>query len=83
MMGFIVNLTVILDDIFRTAGSNVTANAVLKVMDTHVRSGRRSNIHRDIRSFVTGTFSIRFASGKDLIFEKIIHLIVQYCAPTQ
>jgi hypothetical protein len=58
-MGYIVNLTVILDDIFRTAGGNVTGNAALKVMDTHVRSGRRDSIHRDIRSFVTETFSIR------------------------
>ena len=82
-MGYIVNLTVILDDVFRTAGSNVTENAVLKVMDTHVRSGRRGNIHRDIRSFVTETFSIRFASGKDLVIEKIIYLIRQYCAPAQ
>jgi hypothetical protein len=81
-MGYIVNLTVILDDIFRTTGGNVTENAVLKVMGTHVRSGRRYSIHRDILSFVTGTFSIKFASPeKDLVLVKIIHLIRKYCAP--
>jgi len=82
VMGYIVNLTVILDDIFRTTGGNVTENASLKVMGTHVRSGRRDSIHRDIRSFVTETFSIRFAvPQKDLVLEKIIDLIRQYCAP--
>ena len=79
-MGYIVNLTVIMDDIFRTTGGNVTENAVLKVMGTHVRSGRRDSIHRDIRSFVTETFSIRFGS-QDLVLEKTIDLIRQYCAP--
>jgi hypothetical protein len=82
VMGYIVNLTVILDDIFRTTGGKVTENAALKVMAPHVRFGRRDSIHRDIRSFVTETFSIRFAvPQKDLTLEKIIHLIIQYCAP--
>lgn len=36
IMGYIVNLTVILDDIFRTAAGNVTENAVLKVAFAHV-----------------------------------------------
>jgi hypothetical protein len=81
-MGYIVNLTVILDGIFRTTGGNVTENATLKVMGTHVRSGRRDSIHQDIRSFVTETFSIRSASPeRDLVLEKIIHLMKKYCAP--
>jgi len=80
-MGYIVDLTVVLDDIFRTAGGNVTENAALNVMGAHVRSGRRDSIHRDIRSFVTETFSIRFdVLQKDLVLEKIIDLIRQYCA---
>jgi len=82
VMGYIVNLTAILDDIFRTTGGNVTENAALKVIHTHMRSGRSNSIHRDIRSFVTETFSIRFAvPQKDLVLEKIIDLIRQYCAP--
>ena len=53
MMSYIVNLTVLLDGIFKAATGNVTEDAVLKVMDAHVKSGRRDSIHRDIRSFVT------------------------------
>jgi hypothetical protein len=82
-MGYIINLTVILDGVFKTAAGNLTDDAVLKATETHVRSGRRDSIHRDIRNFVTGTFAIRFAiPQKDLVFEKIIDLIRQYCAPT-
>jgi hypothetical protein len=79
-MGYIVNLTVILDGIFRTAAGNVTGNAALNVMGTHIRSGRRDSIHQNIRSFVTETFPIRFAvPQKDPFLERIIELIRQYC----
>ena len=82
VMGYIVNLTVILDGIFKTAGGNVTDSVVMKVTNSHIRSGRRDSIHRDIRSFVTETFAIRFAvPQKDLVLEKIVDLIRQYCAP--
>ena len=81
-MGYIVNLTVILDAFFRSTTGNMTENAALKAMGTHVRSGRRNSIHQDIRSFVRETFSIRFAiPEKDLILEKIVSLIRQYCSP--
>ena len=82
-MGYIVNLVVILDDIFKTTSGSVTGNAALKVMDTHVRSGRRDSIHRDILSFIAETFSIRFRiPEKDPVLENIISLIRRYCAPT-
>ena len=80
MMGYIVNITVILDAIFGTTGGNVTENATLKAMGTHVRSGRRDSIHGDIRSFVTETFSIRIPEI-DLVLERIISLIRRYCSP--
>ena len=81
-MGYIVNLTVILDAIFRTTSGSVTGNAALGVVDNHVSSGRRDSIHRDIRSFVAGTFPIRFATPeKDLALENIVNLIRRYCAP--
>jgi hypothetical protein len=74
-MGYIVNLIVILDSIFRTAAGNVTENAALKAT---------GSIHRDIRSFVTETFGIRFAlPQKDLVLEKVIDLIRQYCTSAQ
>ena len=79
-MGYIVNLTVILDGIFKSGSA--TDSVALKVTNSHIRSGRRDNIHRDIRSFVTETFAIRFAvPQKDLVLEKIVDLIRQYCAP--
>jgi hypothetical protein len=82
-MGYIVNLTVILDDILRITGGNVTEIAALKIMRTHVRSGRRDRIHQDIANFVTETFSIRFASlEKDLVLERTIQFIRNYCAPS-
>jgi len=82
VMGYIVNFTVILNDIFRTAAGNMTKDAVLRATGTHVRSGRRNRIHRDICSFVTETFASRFSVlQNDLVLEKIIDLIVQYCAP--
>ncbi|KAH9998788.1 hypothetical protein BJV77DRAFT_1064755 [Russula vinacea] len=82
VMGYIVDLTVILDSIFRSAGGNVTENAAQKATGIHVRSGLRDSIHRDIRSFVMETFGIRFTvPQKDLVLEKIIDLIRQYCAP--
>ena len=83
-MGYIVNLTVILDDNFRATTGSVTEDAAQEVMDTHVRSVRRDWIHRDICSFVA--FVIKSpvlppALQKDLILEKIIDLIGRYCSP--
>ena len=81
LMGYIVNLIVILNEMFKTAAGNVTEDVALTVMETHVRSGCKGSIHEDIRSFVTETFPNRFAdSQKDLVLEKIIDLIRQYCS---
>ena len=83
-MGYIVHLTVILDSIFKATVTavNVTENTALKAMGAHVRSGRRNSIHQDIRSFVTETSSIRSAvPEKDLVLEKTVSLIRQYCSP--
>ncbi|KAH9998780.1 hypothetical protein BJV77DRAFT_712350 [Russula vinacea] len=82
VMGYIVNLIVILDEMFRIAANNVTEDAALMVMKTFVGSGRRDSIHEDIRSFVTETFLNRFDSDRDLVLEKIIDLIRQYCPPS-
>ena len=81
-MGYIADLTVMLDDIFRTAPGNVTANDVQSAVDRHINSGRKDRIHRDIHSFVAETFAIRFTvPQRDLVLEKIIDLIRQYCVP--
>jgi len=84
VMGYIVDLTVFLDDIFRIATGNVSASDVQSATDRHVRSGRRElirdRIHWDINGFVTETFTIRSAvPQRDLVLEEIIDLIKQYC----
>lgn len=81
-MGYIVDLTAILDDIFRIAADNVSANDIRSAMDRHVRSGRRDRIHRDINSFVTEIFGIMSTvPERDLFLEKTIDLIRQYSVP--
>jgi len=81
-MGYIVDLTVILDGIFRTAAGDMSPKDALQVFERHVRSGHRDAIHRDIRSFITEAFAIRFfVPQKDLVLERIIDLIKQFCVP--
>jgi hypothetical protein len=82
MMGYIVDLIVILDGIFRLAAGRVSVNKAQAAMDRHVSSGRRDMIHGDINSFVTETFAIGFTvPQRDLVLEKIIDLIRTYCVP--
>lgn len=79
-MGYIVDLHVILNEISKTATSNVTDDDALEVMNKHVRSDDRNTIHWEIRSFVTETFPNRYSNPtKDLFLEKIVELIRQYC----
>ena len=82
VMGYIVDLTVILDDIFRIAVGNLSASDVQSATDRHVRSGLRDRIHHDIISYTTKTFAMRFTvQQRDLVLEKIIDLVRQYCVP--
>ena len=85
-MGYIVDLTVILDEISGTPGGNVTENAALKVMGTHLRSGRRDSIHQDIcRKLITeNTYSRLGLPPRKKIrsLERTIGFISNYCAPS-
>ncbi|KAF8267151.1 hypothetical protein EI94DRAFT_1802156 [Lactarius quietus] len=82
VVGYIVDLTVILDGVFRTAAGNMSAKDANQVLERHVRSGHKDAIHRDIQSFITEAFAIRFSvPQKDLILERIIDLIKQFCVP--
>ena len=83
MVGYIVDLTVILDGIFNAAAGDVSPNHTQQVLDRHIRSGNRDAIHRDIRSFITEAFAIRFSlPEKDLVLDTIIDLIKQFCIPS-
>jgi hypothetical protein len=83
VVGYIVDLTVIMYGIFSLAASDMSQKLVLEVLDWQERSGRRDAIHRDIRSFIAEAFAIRSSvPGKDLVIERIIDLIEQYCVPS-
>jgi len=74
-MGYIVDLTVILDALFSTPG-NISPENVRLVVNRHVSSGKKNKIHRDIRRFVPEAFAVRVSvQQKDLILEEIIDLI--------
>jgi hypothetical protein len=82
VVGYIIDLTVIMDGIFRTAAGNMSPKDAQQVLERHVRSGHRDAIHRDIQNFITEAFAIRFSvPKKDLVLERIIDLIRQYCVP--
>jgi len=80
VMGYIVDLTVILDDIFRISAGNVSVSDAQTAVDRHIGFGRRDRIHRDISSFVNEIFAIiPQMTHRDLVLEKIIDLVQQYC----
>jgi hypothetical protein len=83
VVGYIVDLTIILDGVFRMAAGDMSPIHAEQVLGRHVGSGRRDMIHRDIRSFVfiADAYEIKVPQ-KDLVLEKIIDLIRQYCVPT-
>jgi len=78
-MGYIVGLTVILDDMFRTNAGSVSIDAAQSAINRQVEYGRRDRIHREIRIFVNETFAIFTVVQRDLVLEKIVDLITQYC----
>ena len=79
MMGYIVDLTVILHGFFISAG-DVSANKVHEAMDYYLQSRLREQVHQDIRNFVTQQASLIYR-GNDLVMEMIIDLIRQCCVP--
>ena len=83
LMGYIVDLIVILGDIFRTTAGYVSTIDALAAIDRHVEQGWRGMIHQDIRHFVIETFvtSSNTVPQRDLVLEKIMALIQQYCSP--
>ena len=82
-MGYIVDLTVILDGVFRVAAGDMSPNHADHVLERHVRSGRSNAIHQDIRRFITEAIAIRFSvPQKDLVLERIIESIKHFCVPT-
>jgi len=81
VMGYIVDLMVILDVIFNTTSGGISSEDVQLVIDNHIRSGNKGKIHRDILRFVTEVFAIGFSvpPQEDLILERTIDLIQAFC----
>ena len=81
-MGYTIHLTIILGAIFCTISGEISQENVQLVIDGHVRSGKKDKIHREIRGFVTQAFALGFSARKqDLILERIIDLIQEFCVP--
>jgi hypothetical protein len=81
MMGYIVDLTIILYGLF-VSGHDVSASKVHDVMNRHIKSGLQKRIHQDISRFVAKPKETAFIyRGKDLVIEKIIDLIIISCVP--
>ncbi len=77
VMGYIVDLTVVLSSIFESTG-DVSPGGVQSVIKDLVDSGRKTSIHTEIRSFVRAAPAFTY-HGHDLIMEKIIDLNTQFC----
>ncbi|KAF8256690.1 hypothetical protein EI94DRAFT_1820906 [Lactarius quietus] len=83
VMGYIVDLTVILDGIFRMSARDMSPKYAEQALGRHVSSRHRDAIHRDIKSFIEETFANRLlVPQNDLVLERTIGLIKKYCVPT-
>ena len=75
MIGYIVDLTFILHQVFRS-GKDVSANLVWSEITKFARSNHKNEIHRHIRKFVTAVpVHARIHLERDVFMEKIIDLI--------
>jgi hypothetical protein len=77
VMGYIVDLTLVLCSVFRFPG-NVSPSKVQSVMNNFAGSGLKTSIHAEIKSFLR-TVPLLEYHNKDVVMEKIIDLIRQYC----
>jgi len=78
-MGYIVDLIAILSALFTSPG-DVTINEVQSAMKVFVDSPRKSTIHAEICSFIAAE-PVLIHLERDVIVEKVIDLIKQYCVP--
>ncbi|KAN0138726.1 hypothetical protein V8E53_003714 [Lactarius tabidus] len=82
LMGYIVDLMVILYGSFRLAAGDMSPKCARQVLERHVESRHKDLIHRDIENFTAEVFATRFSAPQnDLVLERIIGLIKQYSVP--
>ena len=78
-MGYIVDLTVILCDIFGSRG-NVSPSGAQSVINKFGSSSLKTSIHSDISSFIRTVPQFQYGD-KDVVMAKIIDLISRNCNP--
>ena len=79
-MGYIVDLTVILDEIFRAVAGNIVSQGCAESILGQYWTGRRLQIHEYIRNNVEETYS-NSTGHEDNLLESIDDLIKQHCVP--
>ncbi len=79
VMGYIVDLTLILCGIFGSH-SNVTPNGVQSVIDDFAGSTHKASIHSEILSFIDGVPQFEYGDN-DVVTAKIRDLISRNCDP--
>ena len=77
-MGYIVDLTIVLSGVFEST-SDVSPGSVQLVIKDLVNSGRKTRVHTEICNFVRATSAFMSYHGHDLIMERIVDLVVQFC----
>lgn len=78
-MGYIVDLTLILCDVFRSHG-NVSLSGAKSVVNNFAGSGLKTKIHNDISSFIRVVPRFEY-NDNDVVMTKITDLISRNCDP--
>jgi hypothetical protein len=78
-MGYIVDLTILMQSLFwlmqaRGGGSAIQVKFIELAFDAYAKSGDRTKVHKEIRSYVTKTMVFKHGQ-RDQILEKVIDLI--------
>jgi len=79
MMGYIVDLTVILCDVFGSHG-NVSRSGAQSVINNFGSSDLKTSIHNDISSFIRTVPQFQYGDN-DVVMAKITDLISRNCDP--
>ena len=81
MVGYIVDLTLILCRVFRSPG-NVLRREVQSAINDFAESSLKTSIHNDISSFITTVPQFQYPShDNDVIIAKIRDLSLRNCDP--
>jgi len=75
MMGYIVDLTIVMR---RLSAVEVSKERVVSVLEDYAKSGNISQVHNDIRKFISN-IPTRWLGDRDYVLNEIIRLIEVYC----